>query len=84
MRVQKSRHSWELPGGPVVRTWRFHSHGLGSIPGWGNKIPKEAWHSQKKNQDILTKRIPLYNQYPQTKKQDSTTPQVSSSCSLQS
>ena len=26
--------SWEFPGGPVVRTWRFHCRGPGLIPGW--------------------------------------------------
>ena len=26
---------WEFPGGPVVRTWCFHCHGPGSIPGQG-------------------------------------------------
>ena len=30
----------EFPGGPVVRTWCFHCQGLGSIPGWGTKIPQ--------------------------------------------
>ena len=33
----------EFPGGPVVRTRRFHCHGLGSIPGWGTKIPQAGW-----------------------------------------
>ena len=32
----------EFPGGPVVR-----SRALGSIPGWGTKIPQAAWHGQK-------------------------------------
>ena len=31
-------YSWEFPGGPVDRTWRFHCCGLDSIPGWGTKI----------------------------------------------
>ena len=29
---------WEFPGNPVVRTWCFHCHGLGSIPGQETKI----------------------------------------------
>ena len=29
----------EFPGGPVVRTRRFHCRGPGSIPGQGTKIP---------------------------------------------
>ena len=31
---------WEFPGGPMVRTWRFHCCGTGSIPGRGTKIPQ--------------------------------------------
>ena len=38
----------EFPGSPVVRTQRFHCHGLGSIPGWGTKIPEAAQNGQKK------------------------------------
>ena len=30
------RIPWEFPGGPVVRTLRFHSHGLGFDPWSGN------------------------------------------------
>ena len=44
----KSTTSQEFPGGPVVRTQHFHCPGLGSIPGWGTKIPQAAWQSQKK------------------------------------
>ena len=29
----------EFPGSPVVRTWQFHRHGLGSIPGHGSCKP---------------------------------------------
>ena len=45
--VFKMHHSRDSPGGPVVRTLRFHCQGLGSIPGWGTKIPKATWHGQK-------------------------------------
>ena len=31
----------EFPGGPVVRTWRFHCPGPSSIPGQGTKIQKK-------------------------------------------
>ena len=27
----------------------FHCWGLGSIPGWGTKVPQAAWCSQKRN-----------------------------------
>ena len=38
----------DFPGGPVVRTWRFHCRDLGSIPGRGTKIPQAAWLCQNK------------------------------------
>ena len=39
----------EFPGGPVVRTCVFTAKGLGSIPGWGTKIPQTAQRGQKIN-----------------------------------
>ena len=44
---------WEFPGGPVVRTQRFHFGDPGPIPGGGTKIPQAEWCSQK----IKIKRI---------------------------
>ena len=38
----------EFPGGPVVRTRRFHCQGSGSIPGQGTKIPQAARPKKKK------------------------------------
>ena len=35
----------------MVRTWRFHCHGPGSIPGWGTKIPQATGHGQKKKKE---------------------------------
>ena len=32
----------EFPGGSVVRTLRSHCQRLGSVPGWGTKIPQAA------------------------------------------
>ena len=29
----------EFPGGPLVKTLDFQVGGMGSIPGWGTKIP---------------------------------------------
>ena len=43
----KTEDPWEFPGGPVVRTRRFHCCGRGSIPGQGTKIPQATQHSQK-------------------------------------
>ena len=37
----------EFPGGPVVRTWHFHNHGLGSISGLRTKILQATWQAQK-------------------------------------
>ena len=39
----------DFPGGPVVRTLRFHCRGTGSIPGQGAKILHATWLSQKLN-----------------------------------
>ena len=36
----------EFPGSPGFRTWHFHSHGLGSIPVPGTKIPQVTWNGQ--------------------------------------
>ena len=38
----------EFPGGPVVRTPRFHCRGPGLLPGRATKIPKATWRGQKK------------------------------------
>ena len=40
---------WEFPGGPVVRTRRFHHGGPGSIPGRGTKILQARQVSREKN-----------------------------------
>ena len=44
----KIKNNEEFPGGPVVRTQRFHCPGWGSIPDQGIKILKATWCSQKK------------------------------------
>ena len=41
------QRTWEFLGGPVVRTWRSHCHGLGSVPGRGTKIPQAEWRGQR-------------------------------------
>ena len=45
--VLRMIYTWEFPGAPVVRTWRFHCCGPGSIPGWGTNIPQAAQSGQK-------------------------------------
>ena len=45
---QHKMESREFPGGPAVRTRRFHCHGQGSIPGQGTKVPQAAQHGQKR------------------------------------
>ena len=47
-RFSKRGRPREFPGGPVLRTWCFHCWGLGSILGWGTKIPQASQCSQKK------------------------------------
>ena len=41
----------------MVRTWRFHCQGLGSIPVQGIKIPYAVWCGQKKKKflDVYAK-----------------------------
>ena len=38
----------DFPGGPVVESLRFHCRALGSIPGWGTKIPYDAKCGRKR------------------------------------
>ena len=45
-------HSWDFPGGPVVKTLSSNAGGAGSIPGRGAKIPHASW---PKNQNIKQK-----------------------------
>ena len=33
----------DFPGGPVLKTLPSNAQGLGSIPGWGAKIPHVSW-----------------------------------------
>ena len=33
---------WNFPGGPLVKNPPCHAGDMGSIPGWGNKIPRAA------------------------------------------
>ena len=40
---------WDFPGDPLVKTICFQYRGLGSIPGWGTKIPDTMEHSRKTN-----------------------------------
>ena len=42
-----------LPGGPEVTTLHFQCRGMGSIPGWGTKIPHATWRGQKQKKSEL-------------------------------
>ena len=42
----------DFPGGPVVKISPSNAGGVGSIPGWGAKIPHASW---PKNQNIKQK-----------------------------
>ena len=46
--ASRTGNSWEFPGGPVVRTQRFHCCGPGWKTGWGAKILQAA-HPAKTN-----------------------------------
>ena len=41
-----------FPGGPVVKISSSNAGDVGSIPGWGTKIPHASW---PKNQNIKQK-----------------------------
>ena len=41
---------WDFPGGPVVKTSPSNAGDVGSIPGWGPKIPHA---SPPKNQNKI-------------------------------
>ena len=49
--VHQEWNRWEFPGGPVVRTQRFHCRSPGSIAGQGNEIPQATPHSHKNEMD---------------------------------
>ena len=41
----------EFPGGSVVKIWSYHDKGLGSVPGWGTKIPQAVLQGRKKKKE---------------------------------
>ena len=50
----------------AVQWLRLHAsttEGMGSVPGWGTKIPHTAWHGQKKKVLISLSWPILYNLY---------------------
>ena len=53
-RVSYKKKKREFPGGPVVRTLRFHCWGPGSIPGQRITIPRAAQCGQKKKKERLS------------------------------
>lgn len=53
---------WDLPGGPVVQTRAANAGGLGSILGWGTKIPNATKHGQeifKKERSLARQQSPV-------------------------
>ena len=38
---------WGFPGSPLVWIWAANAGGVGSVPGWGTKMSRDAQHSQK-------------------------------------
>ena len=44
--LEESTFFWDFPGGPVVKIQPSNAGGMGSIPGWGIKIPHAAWCGQ--------------------------------------
>ena len=61
--IQQERqkgHRKDFPGSPVVKTPHLHCRGHSSIPGQGTKIPRAAWHGQKKKKKKGTGKRYLY------------------------
>ena len=51
------KKEWNSGNSLVVQWLRLHAfiaEGVGSIPGWGTKIPEATWCGQKKGNEILT------------------------------
>ena len=61
----------DFPGGPVVKTLPSNTGDVGSIPGWGGKIPHA---SQPKHQNIKQK--PCYNKFSKDVKKWSTSKKI--------
>ena len=56
----------EFPGGPMVRTQRFHCQGPGSIPGQRTKILQVAWRGRKKKKNLFMKQKKTHRHRKQT------------------
>ena len=54
-RKKERVYVWDFPSGPVVKTPRFQCRRLGSIPGWGTKIPHAMCCGQMNKYFILKK-----------------------------
>ena len=44
--------NWDFPGSPAVKTLPSNAGGVGSVPGWGAKVPHTF---QPRNQNIKLK-----------------------------
>ena len=47
--LRRKKPCQDFPGGPVVKTLRFHYKGTGLIPGGGTKMPHGAAKKTKQN-----------------------------------
>ena len=56
-RIKKECQQREFLGGPVLRTWRSHCCGLGSIPGQGTKIPQACSQKKREEERVPTERL---------------------------
>ena len=41
----------DFPRGPVVKKPHFRCRNVGSVPGWGTKIPYTAWPKKRKKKE---------------------------------
>ena len=63
--------SRDFPGGPVIKTSPSSTGGVGSIPGWGVKIPHASWPKNQNitnSSNIVTNSIEDFKNGPRQKK----------------
>ena len=56
----------DFPGVQLLRLCASNAGGVGSIPGWGTRIPHAAWHGQKKKKvlaNIMVEKFPNLAKY---------------------
>ena len=53
----KRNGNWDFPGGPAVKNPPFSSGEVGSIPGWGTKVPHTAGSDLHFRRTLVSKMV---------------------------